>query len=82
MVLVAVGHGSWEAVVLSWEKVRTQFWSYLGMYILLTIIAGIGANLCYVGLLLTWPLLPCATVAAYRWHFRNELAGRTPGYPS
>lgn len=69
--LVADGHGAWDAVVLSWEKVRTQFWSYLGMYVLLTIIAGIGVNLCYVGLLFTWPLQPLTTVAAYRWHFRR-----------
>lgn len=71
-VLVADGHGAWEAIVLSWEKVRTQFWSYLGMFVLLTVVAGIGANACYVGLFLTWPLMPCATVAAYRWHFRRQ----------
>lgn len=70
-VLVADGHGAWDAVVLSWERVRTQFWSYLGMYLLLTLIAGMGSYACYVGMFVTWPLLPCATVAAYRWHFRR-----------
>jgi len=70
-VLVADGHGAWDAVVLSWERVRTQFWSYLGMYLLLTLIASMGSYACYVGIFVTMPLLPCATVAAYRWHFRR-----------
>ncbi len=70
-VLVADGLGAWEAVTGSWEKVRQEFWSYLGIYIVLTILAGAGAYLCYVGWFVTFPLLPCATVAAYRWHFRD-----------
>ncbi len=30
-VLVADGYGAWESVTMSWEKVREEFWSYLGM---------------------------------------------------
>lgn len=71
-VLVAEGEGAWEAVVASWDKVKLQFWSYLGIYIVLTLLASIGSYACYVGLFVTWPLLPCATAAAYRWHFRRE----------
>lgn len=70
-VLVAEGEGTWEAVTRSWQKVREQFWSYLGIYLVLSILSSIGAYLCYVGIFVTWPLLPCATVAAYRWHFRT-----------
>jgi hypothetical protein len=62
-------------VVGSWEKVRLRFWSYLGMFLLLTIIAGLGSYAFYVGLLVTYPLLPCAIVAAYRWHFRQVADG-------
>ncbi|MGC9319250.1 MAG: GYF domain-containing protein [Armatimonadota bacterium] len=69
--LVAEGYGAWEAVVGSWTKVRVYFWSYLGMFVLLTIIAGLGSCAFYVGLLVTYPLLPCTVVAAYRWHFRQ-----------
>jgi len=69
-VLVAEGVGAWDAVVGSWEKVSRQFWSYLGIYIVLTLLASIGSYACYVGLLVTWPIMPCGIVAAYRWHFR------------
>ena len=71
-VLVAEGEGAWDAVVGSWEKVSRQFWSYLGIYFVLTLLAGLGSYACYVGLFVTWPLLPCGTVAAYKWHFRRE----------
>jgi len=70
-VLVADGCTAWEAVVRSSEKVRVSFWSYLGMFLLLTIIGRLGVLACYVGWLVTYPLLPCAVVAAYRWHFRD-----------
>lgn len=68
-VLIAEDYGAWEAVVASWEKVSADFWSYLGMSVLLTVIAGLGVQLCYLGGLITYPLLPCAQVAAYMWHF-------------
>lgn len=70
-VLVAEGRGAWDAVIGSWEKVRENFFSYLMMFLLLSILSGIGSNLCGVGILVTYPLLPCAQVAAYRWHFRR-----------
>lgn len=70
-VLVADGHGAWESVTGSWEKVGTDFWSYLGTWLILSILASLGSYACYVGLLLTWPLLPCSQVAAYMWHFRR-----------
>lgn len=70
-VLVADGHGAWESVTMSWEKVGKRFWSYLGTFLVLSILASIGSYACYVGWLLTYPLLPCAQVAAYMWHFRR-----------
>ncbi len=71
-VLVAEGSSAWDAVTGSWAKVREEFLSYLGIYLVLSILSNIGTYLCLVGAFVTWPLLPCATVAAYRWHFRNE----------
>jgi hypothetical protein len=69
--LVADGYGAWESVTRSWEKVRDDFWSHLGLWLILSIISSLGAYICSVGQLLTYPLLPCAQVAAYRWHFRR-----------
>ena len=73
-VLVAEGYGAWESVTMSWEKIRENYWSYLGMYLVLSIIAGLGSYACYVGLFVTWPLLPCAQVATYMWHFGTRRA--------
>ncbi len=72
-VLVAEGEGAWDAVTGSWDKIRQQFWSYLGIYIVLMILAQAGGYLCYVGWFVTFPLLPCATVAVYKWHFRERV---------
>lgn len=71
-VLVADGHGAWKSVTTSWEKVSKNYWSYLGMWLVLSIIASLGSYACYVGILVSYPLLPCAQVAAYMWHFRTE----------
>ena len=32
-VLVAEGYGAWESVTMSYEKVRGNYWSYLGMFL-------------------------------------------------
>lgn len=68
--LVAEGEGAWAAARLSGQTVGPQFWSYLGVYCVLLLIASFGTTLVNVGVLFTWPFLPCAIVAAYRWHVR------------
>lgn len=68
--LVADGGGAWAAARLSAETITGQFWSYLGVYCVLLLIASFGSTFFNVGVLFTWPFLPCATVAAYRWHVR------------
>lgn len=70
-VLIADGHGAWESVTMSWEKVSRDFWSYLGMWLVFSILASLGSYVCSIGILLTYPLLPCAQVATYMWHFRR-----------
>ncbi len=70
-VLVAEGYGAWESVTMSYDRVRTAFWSYFGTYVAVSFLASLGSYACYVGLLVSWPLLPCAQVAAYMWHFRR-----------
>ena len=71
-VLLADGGGVWDAVVLSWEKIKLNFWSYVGIYLVLMILSSIGSYVCYVGMLLTYPLLPCGQVAVYKYHFGNR----------
>jgi hypothetical protein len=71
-VLVADGRGAWESVVGSWEKVSQNFWSYLGMWLVLSILSSLGTYACYVGIFVSYPLLPCAQVATYMYHFRNR----------
>ncbi len=69
--LVADGYRAWESVTMSWEKVSQNFWSYVGIWLVLTLLASVGSYACYIGWFLTYPLLPCAQVAAYMWHFRH-----------
>jgi hypothetical protein len=70
-VLVAEDYGAWESVTRSWDRVKQDFWSYLGIWLILSILASIGTYACYIGWFLTYPLLPCGQVAAYMWHFRR-----------
>lgn len=74
--LVAEGEGAWAAARLSYETVGGQFWSYLGVFVVFLLIASFGTTLLNVGVLFTWPFLPCAAVAAYRWHVRPRLDAR------
>lgn len=62
--------GALEALSASWAVTRTDFASYLGMALVLSLLAWSGLLLCWFGLMFTIPLLPAAQVAAYRYHFR------------
>lgn len=70
-ILVADGRGAWESVTGSWDRVKRDFWSYLGIWLVLSILASAGSYACYIGWFVTYPLMPCAQVAAYMWHFRR-----------
>lgn len=59
-----------EALSASWAVTRTDFVSYLGMALVLSLLAWSGVALCWFGLMVTMALLPAAQVAAYRYHFR------------
>lgn len=63
--------GTMEAINASWAVTSPQLLSYVGIVFVLQLLAAAGVIACGVGILLTVPLLPCATVAAYMYHFRN-----------
>jgi len=63
--------GTIAAVQTSWETTKTNFLSYVGIILVLQLIAGLGVIACIVGVLVTAPLAPAAQVAAYRYHFRE-----------
>lgn len=57
------------AVRESWRTVARYPWKHLGAWAVLGVIPHLGLAAFGMGWLLTFPLLPCATAAAYRWHF-------------
>lgn len=60
------GETATEALSGSWELVKPQFWSLVGLLLALAGINLIGALLCLVGLLVTVPLSAVAVAHAYR----------------
>lgn len=56
----------WPAVVESFNMVKTNFWVYLGLYVIGSIIAGLGLIACCIGVIVTAPYLSCVQVIAYR----------------
>jgi uncharacterized membrane protein len=63
--------GAMEALAASWAVTKGNYLSYLGMTIVLMLLSGAGALLCWVGVVLTLPLLPAAQVCVYGYHFRE-----------
>lgn len=63
--------GTIDAVTGSWEATKLNFMSYVGMVFVFQLIASAGILACCVGLLVTAPMVPCAQVATYMYHFRN-----------
>ena len=60
----------WESLKLSWHGVRKNFWSYVGLLILLGGINFVGLLCLGVGLFITIPLTLLATMCAYDQIFR------------
>ncbi len=70
--IVDRGAGVFEAISASWQKTSKEFLSYVGMALVLQIIAAAGLLACIVGVLVTAPLVVCAQIAAYMYHFRDQ----------
>jgi len=56
----------WPASMESLNLVKTNFWPFLGLCIVSSIIGSIGAILCGIGMILTMPIYICIITVAYR----------------
>ena len=54
------------AIQASIDLVKTNFWIFLGLYIVAMVIASLGAIACFIGVVVTAPMLPCMLAVAYR----------------
>ncbi len=61
----------WPASMKSIEKVKENFWPFLGFFVVISIIGSIGAVLCGIGIILTFPIQICALTVAYRDIFKK-----------
>lgn len=64
--------GAMEAVKASWALTRSDYFSYLGMTIVFGFLSALGGVICWIGLVITLPILPAAQVCVYKHYFRDE----------
>jgi uncharacterized membrane protein len=67
----------WPAIMESYNKVRANFWPFLGLAVVAQLIGGIGAVACGIGVIVTIPITTCILAVAYR-----EVFGTVPPPPS
>lgn len=56
----------WPASMESFNKVKTNFWPLLGLFVVSSIIGSIGVIACAVGVVVTLPIHFCILTVAYR----------------
>jgi hypothetical protein len=56
----------WPASMESVNKVKTNFWPFLALSVVSSIIGSIGAILCGIGVIITAPIQACILTVAYR----------------
>ena len=71
----------WPAAMASIEKVKPNFWPFLGLYVVSCIIGSLGMILCGIGVLITIPIHFCIMSVAYSEVFAPgaETASCVPG---
>jgi uncharacterized membrane protein len=69
----------WPASVESFNKVKANFWPFLGFAVVSNIIGSIGAIACGIGIVFTLPIQACILTVAYRDVFDGGEAGATVG---
>lgn len=77
----------WPASMESFNKVKTNFWPLLGLFVVSSIIGSIGVIACAVGVVVTLPIHFCILTVAYREVFggvetpavtvKEEIASKT-----
>lgn len=68
----------WPASVESFNRVKADFWPFLGFAVVVNIIGGIGAIACGMGVVFTLPIEACILTVAYRDVFGGDRAGEGP----
>lgn len=61
----------------SFNLLKPDMWNALGVYFVLSLVAGLGGLLCGVGALFTYPLLPISLALLYRDFFPDEATPET-----
>ncbi len=64
----------WPAVMTSFDTVKTNFWPFLGLYVVACLLSSIGFILCGIGVILTAPIMACVLGVAYRDVFSTKEA--------
>jgi len=65
----------WPASIESFNKVKPNFWPFLGFAIVSNLIGGIGAIACGIGVVFTLPIQACILTVAYRDLFGGDAPG-------
>ncbi len=65
----------WPASMGSIEKVKTNFWPFLGLAVVAGILGSLGLILCGIGVVLTFPIYICIVAVAYRDVFSGPETG-------
>jgi hypothetical protein len=83
-----VTHGNMgpiQAIRACLQKMWPYWLSALGLYLVLSILSGVGALVCLIGVLVSLPMYPIGCAIIYRDVFLNEqgirFSGATPGEP-
>ena len=80
--IVDRGLQGFDAVKLSWRAAFANFWRLLGMSLLSGILGILGMLLCYVGILLVFPITLAAVAVAYEQVFGLSTTGEVmPNLP-
>ena len=56
----------WPAILGSYDLVKINFWPLLALQLVASLLGGLGAIACCVGVLVTWPFTACVIAIAYR----------------
>lgn len=79
--IVDRGLQGFDAVKLSWRAAFANFWSLLGLSLLGGLLSIAGVVLCYVGILLVFPITLAAVAAAYEQVFGLSTTGPGQNLP-
>ena len=80
-IIVARKCGVGEAVGTSWNLLKGDLWMATGLYFLTSLVAGLGAIACGIGMFFTLALLPLTFAIVYRDFSQGEYSSNGPTAP-